>query len=327
MKINFCVLIILIAAHISAKADSDIEAGTSKVTGRIPTEFMSNSKIGVMLLKWYPDVVEEPSCPRTNWNSCSQPVLRPDPNGCFTFSNLQPGKYVIAVPARRMWLVSEIFEVSNGQTQEIKFKEQNSTVQIRFVDEDQNPVPKVACQMADEFGYSFVPTRPGVLSDVNGIVKFERISTGIYSVCVMKDGFLPVSKENIQVDSNNISFEIVLKKSAVVKFVLDESIKKMITKPYVMMYCGAVNTDTNEPYKWKIYWNEIDKIPISLHSKNEWENSIEPKIDLPTGNFMLNYEIVQRDDLNNLRIKIEPFFTGKTEVALTTGQTIEVIIK
>jgi hypothetical protein len=181
--------------------------------------------------------------------------------------------------------------------------------------------------MADEFGYSFVPTHPRVLSDVNGIVKFERISNGIYSVCAMKDGLLAVSKENIQVDSNNISFEIVLKKSAVVKFAIDESTRKMFTKPYVMMYCRAVNTYTNEPYKWKIYWNESDKIPVGLHSKHEWENSIEPKIDLPAGNFMLNYEIVQRDDVNNLRIKVKPFFTGTAKVNLMSGQITEVTIK
>jgi hypothetical protein len=143
------------------------------------------------------------------------------------------------------------------------------------------------------------------------------------------DGFLPASLENIRIeDDADISQQIKLQKSAIVKFVMDENFKKLITKPTVIVYCKAKNLQNNEIYKLKMHFSETDRLPVYLQTEEQFRSIVSPKpqLNLPAGRFLLDYEIFEMNyaakDYAN-----QPFYTGKTEVALTTGQTTEVIIK
>ena len=317
----------------------NIEFGSSSVSGKIPSQFIGAENLRLMARRWNPKSTNAigGQTLTMNWDYASSQT-KIDPNGSFAFSNLKPGKYYLPLYNNNQCLaVSKIFEIdASHNINDIVFLPASSKLHAVVLDaQNKQPLADAGCGLFNDLELFFFSRHSDVnvmiinKTDANGQIDFDNLPAGTYTLTASKDGFVQAAKDNIHIDENSsASIEIALEKSAVVKFILDDAAKKLITKPLVYLTCSVTNIETGRPYTRPSMYGEIKKISVLLQAPQEYMRNAPPRpplLNLPAGKFRLEYEVTQSDP--KVSEEPKPLISGQTEVDIKAGQTTEVIIK
>jgi protocatechuate 3,4-dioxygenase beta subunit len=317
----------------------NIDFGTETISGKIPPEFVDAENLRLMARRWNPQTLadDDKLTYRINWEYVnSQTKL--DPNGSFVFSNLKPGKYFLVLYNQQQCLaISKIFELTSSQNVNgISFVPSVAKLRITVLNaENKQPLADAVCGLTNNLELYFHdsksdPNSPMSKTDAAGQIEFDKLPAGTYAFSASRDGFLPALKKNVQIDANTTALaEITLEKSAMVKFVLNDAAKKLITLPTVLLWCQAVILETQQPYTVRTFYGETKRYSVYLqmpleYSKNTFYKSC---LNLPTGKYRLEYELFPYDADGVIYGTEKPFLSGQTEVNVIAGQTTEVVIK
>lgn len=328
-SVRFLVICLIMFLSMSLFAQAADSNNLITLKGKIPENFKSAQKIRIIAKKWQPHEEQTTeNYEKSNWRFISQ--VNPEKDGTYTFRNLQPGKYYLLMFADDRREISKTFELSKDKTPQIELLKQDAILTINVLDADKHPVSGALCNCMSDLEIPFNSESGKNTTDKNGRIKFKKIPNGLYSVFVMKDGFLPITKDDIKIDQNkNGSVEINLQKSGIVNFVYEDSAKSAIEKPLVILYCTAKDIDTNKFYKVKIFNSESNRLNVYLRLPEDFKNKnlfTEKHLNLPQGRYILEYQIFQYGKQKGTKVE-NPAFTGSAKVDVKTGQTTDLIIK
>jgi protocatechuate 3,4-dioxygenase beta subunit len=198
----------------------NIDFGALTASGKIPPEFIGTENLRLLARRWNPQtsIDNEKQTHTINWESVNSQA-KTDPNGSFVFSNLKPGRYHLVLIGNNRRAISEVFEVGARQPGDIKFNTLNAKLLVTISDaQNKQPIADATCSLANEVQIPFIglrsdPNKPINKTNESGLIEFN-LPKGVYNLSVQKDGFLPATKDNIQVDANsNSTIQIPLEKS------------------------------------------------------------------------------------------------------------------
>lgn len=302
----------------------NIEFGSETISGKIPSEFLNCRDFPVNVIKLKRGTVDEETDYSDHWiRFDSQAKI--DKNGSFFFNNLKAGQYCVFFIACEQNVISEPFEIGNDRNYEIEFIRPDANLRILVYDSENQPLTCFAITLINDLHLPFFPKQA---DKVKGLIEFESLPKGNYCLCIQKDGFVPIIKEDIRISPNsNDMLKINLEKSAIVKFVLAESAKKKITKQFVYSNCKMMNTFDGKPYAFLSSFGRTYEKKIYIVVPKEISDDFpDPNINVPAGRYIVRFEIFECESPEAMNTE-SPVFEGETEVNLTAGRVNEVVLK